>query len=93
MEFVGNSSVKERKSRKVTKEHLKHISREFSITLTHDARKDERWARDFQENAFISGEENSSKGYSLALEVEKVKSNALKMKLKGGETVLAWVRT
>lgn len=38
---TGNSSVEELKNKNDTKEHLKHIAREFDIPLSHDTRQDD----------------------------------------------------
>lgn len=83
-DIVGNLSVEELKNQKVTKEHLKTIARSFGIPFSYDSRKDELMSlvlahlgEDDQEES----QESSLGDRNLALEIEKVKMNALRMKL------------
>lgn len=85
-EFVGNPSVEELKKSRVTKDNLKYIAQNFDIPFTSDHRKDDLMTlilTHLGETDETPGPQDSSvQGSSLALEIEKVKLNALQMKIQ-----------
>lgn len=86
MEYVGNPSIEELKSKKVTKDQLKYIAQNFGIQFSSDTRKDALMtliiAHLGGDKEVTSIQEKSPPDSSLALEVEKVKANALMMQLE-----------
>ena len=84
-EFVGNPSVAELKSKKVNKEQLKYIAREFGIGFSYDTRKDDLMTlilAHLGEDKVTETREVSPVDGSLALEIEKVKLAALRMQME-----------
>ena len=88
-EFVGNPSAEELKAARVTKDQLKYIAANFSIQFTHDTKKEHLMTlilTHLGEEPITDpqSETTTSRGSSdtvLLLEVEKVKMQALQMKL------------
>ena len=85
-EFVGNISIQELKQKKATKDQLKYIAREFDIPFPSDIRKDDLMililAHLGEDKESAIRQNNPPGDINLALAVETVKLNALKLKLE-----------
>lgn len=85
-EFVGNPSILELKNKRATKEQLKYIAKNFGIQYSHDTRKDDLMTLILvhlgADKEATDKQESSPLDSSLALEIERVKANALLMKMK-----------
>ena len=84
-EFVGNPSIEELKTKKVTKDQLKFIAQQFGIPFSHEHRKDALMTlilTHLGEEKEPTSKQDSSQDSSLALEIEKVKLTALQMKIE-----------